>query len=217
MSYQKYLGDGVILGMSEYGESGRILRILTREGIRGLVATGVRELKSKMRSEIDVLTKVEFEYVEGKEVARLVGIFPKEKLLNLHDPYVLENILQIRNVISNVTNFVLRTVVGETPNESLYESFLQGLKNVQNKNMQLETMEFAISSLEKESQNLQVQKIKSYFETLEIVWLIKILISLGYWEENLHDKFDKENMQYVFENRKELIEKINNSIQSSHM
>ena len=131
MSYQKYLGEGVIIGMSEYGESGRILKILTRDGVKSLVATGVRELKSKMRSEIDVLTKVEFEYVEGKEVGRLVGIFPKEKLLNLHEDFVIANIVQIRNAISNVTNFILRTVVGETPNDKLYENFLEGLKQVQ--------------------------------------------------------------------------------------
>ena len=131
MSYQKYLGEGVIIKMEEYGESGRILKILTREGVKSLVATGVRELKSKMRSEIDVLTKVEFEYVEGKGVGRLVGIFPKERLLNLRDNFVIENIVPIRNAISNVTNFILRTVIGETENDGLYESFLLGLKQVQ--------------------------------------------------------------------------------------
>lgn len=189
MSYQKYLGEGVIIGMSEWGESGRVLKVLTRDGIRSLVATGVRELRSKMRSEIDVLTKVEFEYVEGKDVARLVGIFPKEKLLNLHDRYVLENILQIRNVISNVTNFTLRVVVGETPNDNLYESFLEGLARVQS----------------------------GFLPEIEIVWLIKILVSLGYWEEGLNDKFEEENFKYVAGHKKELIEKINKSIESSHM
>lgn len=189
MSYQKYLGEGVIIGMSEWGESGRVLKVLTREGVRSLVATGVRELRSKMRSEIDVLTMVEFEYVEGKDVARLVGIFPKEKLLNLQDKYVLENILQIRNAISNVTNFVTRVVVGETPNDNLYESFLEGLEIVQ----------------------------KRFVPEIEVVWLIKILVSLGYWEEGVNDKFNEENFKYVAEHKKELIEKINKSIESSHM
>jgi len=161
MSYQKYLGEGVIIGMSEWGESGRVLKVLTREGVRSLVATGVRELRSKMRSEIDVLTKVEFEYVEGKDVARLVGIFPKEKLLNLHDKYVLENILQIRNVISNVTNFTLRVVVGEMPNDNLYESFLEGLSVVQGGGISVPLAAALLS--------------------IEVIWLIKILVSLGYW------------------------------------
>ncbi len=204
MSYQKYLGEGVIIGMSEWGESGRILKVLTRDGVRSLVATGVRELKSKMRSEIDVLTKVEFEYVEGKDVARLVGIFPKEKLLNLSDRYVLENILQIRNAISNVTNFIKRTVVGETPNDKLYESFLEGLSQVQLPRQN--SLNFATPS--KEGELVQL---------IEVVWLIKILVSLGYWPEGVNDKFEEENFKYVAEHRKELIEKINKSIESSHM
>ena len=100
------------------------------------------------------LTKVEFEYVEGKDVARLVGIFPKEKLLNLSDRYVLENILQIRNAISNVTNFIKRTVVGETPNDKLYESFLSGLAAVQNP-----PVANARAPLERGASAMQVRKL----------------------------------------------------------
>ena len=97
--------------------------------------------------------------------------------------------MQIRNVISNVTNFTLRVVVGETPNDNLYESFLEGLARVQS----------------------------GFLPEIEIVWLIKILVSLGYWEEGLNDKFEEENFKYVAEHKKELIEKINKSIESSHM
>lgn len=202
MAYQKYLGEGVILSMGEWGESGRTLKILTHDGVKSLVATGVRELGSKMRSEIDVLSKVEFEFVEGKEVGRLVGIFPKEKLLDLsgyidtlvQNKYVLENILQIRNSISNVVNFVLRIVVGETENTKLYENFIEGLG--------------AIQDVSYDGQDFQI---------LEIIWLVKILVSLGYWEEGLHDRFDEESFKYVSEHRKEIIEQINKSIESSHM
>lgn len=194
MSYQKYLGEGVILSMSEWGESGRTLKILTHDGVKSLVATGVRELGSKMRSEIDVLSKVEFEFVEGKEVGRLVGIFPKEKLLDLQNKYVLENILQIRNSISNVVNFVLRIVVGETENTKLYESFIEGLGKIQDKRYKIQEMQI-----------------------LEIIWLIKILVSLGYWEEGLHDRFEEENFKYIYEYKKEIIEQINKSIESTHL
>ncbi len=179
--------------MSEWGESGRTLRILTHEGVRGLVATGVRELGSKMRAEIDVLSKVEFEYVEGKEVGRLVGIFPKEKILYLQEKYVSENILSIRNSISNVVNFVLRVVVGETPNDKMYESFLEGLEFIQSGSSSASASE------------------------IEIVWLIKILVGLGYWEEGVNDKFEDGNFKFVRVNKKEIIEKINKSIESSHM
>jgi recombinational DNA repair protein (RecF pathway) len=195
MAYQKYLHEGVILKMEEWGESGRILKILTDQGIRSLVATGVRELGSKMRGGIDVLSKVEFEYVEGKEVGRLVGIFPKEKLLNIQDKFVRENILKIRNSISNVVNFLIRVVVGETENEKLYVSFLEGLDRLQR----------------------GVGNAPAPLETLEVVWLIKILVSLGYWEEGKYDDFKETNLKFVSENKKNIVESINKSIESSHM
>ena len=128
-------------------------------------------------------------------MGRLVGIFPKEKLLNLHEDFVIANIVQIRNAISNVTNFILRTVVGETPNDKLYENFLEGLKQVQEGG----------------------GGAAAHFQTIETIWLINILISLGYWEENLHNKFDEDNFKYIAENKKEIVEQINKSIESSHM
>jgi DNA repair protein RecO len=122
MGHEVHMLEGFVLDSRDHGESGRILSILTSSlGIVRVVATGVRELKSKMRGSLDTLQVVTFEYVEGREVNRLTGI---------HEGVKFENIFSIakRRVLSNIVNFVLRTVLGETSNEKLYESVLFGIK-----------------------------------------------------------------------------------------
>lgn len=189
MGHEMHMMEGFILDSFPYGESGRILKILTKEfGIMSVVATGVRELKSKMRGSMDVLQLVTFEYVEGKEVNRLTGIHEKEKFMNIFT-------IPKRRVVSNVVNFVLRTVVGQTQNDRLWESFLEGM-----------------SVLNEGGREAAAQQI-------EIIWLIKILVALGYWEEGKNDTFTKENIEYLSnqENAKIIVEEINKSIQTTHL
>lgn len=185
--------EGFILDSNSYGESGRILKILTKElGVVIVAAVGVRELKSKMRGSMDTLQLVNFEYVEGKEMKRLIGIHEKEKFENI---LLGENFLQKRRVISNIINFILRTVVGEIHNEKLWENFLDGMREVRG-------VGFARAP-----------------ELVEIIWLIKILVSLGYWEEGKYDQFSNENFEYlaVEENQKNIVEEINKAIKSTHL
>lgn len=195
MTHEMHLLEGVVLDSREYGESGRILKILTVDyGVMSVVATGVRELRSKMRGSLDILQLVNFEYVEGREVNRLIGIHEKEKFnLVIRAPYAIEK----RRVVSNVTNFVLRTVLGEVRNEKLYDSYLEGLRLLPGES-----------------------KKKSFsFSSYEVIWLIKILVSLGYWEEGRLDGFTSSNFDYlnVVENKESVVEEINKSIHSTHL
>lgn len=190
MGHEKHLLVGFILDSNPYGESGRILKILTREfGVMILVATGVRELKSKMRGSLDTLQIVNFEYVEGAEVNRLTGIFESEKFSNIFT-------IPKRRVVSNIVNFVLRTVVGETSNQNLWDNFLEGLRQLD-----------------------EQKEINKNFQVFEIIWLIKILTSLGYWEIGKYDKFDEKTISFleIDENKKQIVEEINNSIKSTHL
>jgi hypothetical protein len=54
---------------------------------------------------------------------------------------------------------------------------------------------------------------------LEIIWLIKILVALGYWEEGKYDQF--ENSVYVElkdeSRRAQITEEINKAIRSTHL
>jgi recombinational DNA repair protein (RecF pathway) len=158
-----------------------------------VIATGVRELKSKMRGSMDILQLVNFEYVEGREIKRLTGIHEIEKF-----SITGENVIQKRRVVSNIINFILRTVVGETANEKLWENFLVGMKSISD----------ALSP-----------PFEGGWEDVELLWLIKILVSLGYWEEGNLDSFTQENFEYLKnqDNKKEIIEKINSTIRHTHL
>lgn len=194
--------EGFILDSNVYGESGRILKILTKEyGVVTVVATGVRELHSKMRASMDILQLVVFEFVEGREMNRLTGLHEKEKFNFFNYPEGNPRvIIEKRRVISNVVNFVLRTVVGETSNERLWGNFMEGIRSVSGG--------IAIPSLD-----------KGGLGVVEIIWLVKILVSLGYWEEGKLDKFDEATFKFleIEENKKEIVEEINKSIKSTHL
>jgi hypothetical protein len=168
-----------------------------------LVATGVRELKSKMRSSIDVLTRVEFEYVEGKEVMRLVGIFPKKNLVSFY----AGNVISKRKVVSNVTNFILKTVLGEAPGTETFNEFILGAENLNNQN-------FGILGLivpEKFEEN------KKYYEVFEIIWLLRILVTLGYWEKGKFDEYSIYNFEYLFKESKGVVEELNNALKNTQL
>jgi DNA repair protein RecO len=191
MGHEKYILEGFILDSSNFGESGRILKILTKElGIVTLTATGVRELQSKMRGSMDVLQLVNFEYVEGHEMNRLIGIHEKAKFENI---LTGENFIQKRKVISNVVNFLLRAVVGETSNEKLWDSFLSGIRLLSDS--------------------------KQLSPSVEILWLIQILISLGYWESGKLEGFTEENFKELEDTdfKTKIIEEINQAIKSTHL
>jgi len=191
MGHEMHILDGFVLDSNDFGESGRILKILTKEyGVMSVVATGVRELKSKMRGSMGVLQLVTFEYVEGREINRLIGIHEKQKYENV---FVGEKLLEKRRVVSNVVNFILRTVVGETRNEKLWESFLLGM-----------------DLLGEQKKDLQI---------FELLWIIMILVSLGYWEEGKLDSFSTENYVELEDEgrRTKIILEINQAIKSTHL
>lgn len=202
MGHEKHLVEGVILESKDYGESGKILQILTKDfGILSVSAIGVREIKSKMRGVLDVLEMVNFEYVEGKEINRLVGIFPIKSLYP--KKHVGRDLLRLRKVISNIVNFTMRTVVGQTSNEKLWMSFLSGFEVLEDGG----------------GREAAAPKSKNFFQILEIIWLIKILISLGYWEEDRFDEFSVENFNTLEEDetRKKVVDEINQAIHSTHL
>ena len=48
--------EGIVLSITEYGETSRIINVMTKDGIIGMMAKGARTLKSPLRSTTDKLT-----------------------------------------------------------------------------------------------------------------------------------------------------------------
>lgn len=52
--------EGIVLSITEYGETSRIINVMTKDGIIGMMAKGARTLKSPLRSTTDKLTYGKF-------------------------------------------------------------------------------------------------------------------------------------------------------------
>jgi hypothetical protein len=171
-----------------------------------VVATGVRELKSKMRGSLDIIQLVTFEYVEGREVNRLTGIHEKEKFTEVFNTPGKVSLVK-RKVLSNVVRFIQKAVVGEARNEKLWESFLEGVRLLKG------------GLLNNSNDPLLGVPEDNAWIKFEIIWLIKILSSLGYWESGKLDEFSPPNFLYLGdeEQRRKVVEEINSSIKSTHL
>ncbi len=138
------------------GESNRFLYILTKDfGLLGVVAQGVRELKSKLRYSLNTLSHTYIDLVRGKEVWRAtntqsLGSF--SSLLNDKEKIAL---------YARLSSFLRRLMPGESAHERLFKEFLSGL-----------------DFLERET--LNAEELRSF----EALTVLRILNQLGYWGES---------------------------------
>jgi len=156
VSHNVYHTEGIILSSMNIGESNRFLYILTKDfGLLGVVAQGVRELKSKLRYSLNTLSHTYIDLVRGKEVWRAtntqsLGSF--SSLLNDKEKIAL---------YARLSSFLRRLMPGESAHERLFKEFLSGL-----------------DFLERET--LNVEELRSF----EALTVLRILNQLGYWGES---------------------------------
>lgn len=67
--------EGIVLSVTEYGETSKIINVLTPNGIIGMMAKGARTLKSSLRSTTDKLTYGIFHiYYKQDKLSTLVSV-----------------------------------------------------------------------------------------------------------------------------------------------
>lgn len=155
MSHTVYHTEGIVLGSINIGESNRFLYVLTKDlGLLGVIVQGVRELKSKLRYSLNMLSHTYIDLVRGKEVWRATNT------QSLHSFSSLMNNKEKIALCARLSSLIRRLMPGESAHERLFEEFLSGL-----------------GFLEQEA--LSMEELKS-FETLMV---LRILNQLGYWGE----------------------------------
>lgn len=190
MAHAIHSVHGMLIDDRPFGESGRILYILSGEhGIVTLLAQGVREQKSKLRGLLSLATVGNFEFVEGKEVKRIITILPVKKYEK-----VFHSVAK-RNVFSRVVNFLERVVVGEGENEELYTRFIEGVEMLEH------------------FTNLDIKDA----QRLEIAIIINLLEALGYWNGEEYIGYTGEVLSKIEMNKDYLIKEINKAIESTHL
>ncbi|MFA5827684.1 MAG: DNA repair protein RecO, partial [Candidatus Paceibacterota bacterium] len=147
-----YHTHGFILSSKNTGEANKMLTIYTREmGLVRALAQGVRLHKSKLRFTLQDFSYVNVDLVQGKELWRVtsakhISSFP------LARSGAFSLVLMTR-----VSKLIERLCTGESPNENIFDDFIQALYLLDDEN---------ISS--------------SSQEALELHLILRIMNSLGY-------------------------------------
>ncbi len=117
--------DGIILNTKDYGETSKILDILTLDyGIIGVIAKGAKTLKSSLRSVTDKLTYATFTIY-----------YKKDKLSILSEANVINNFSNIKKDIEKIcyANFLLdltNQVYKQCKSNDLYNYLINSLKKI---------------------------------------------------------------------------------------
>lgn len=191
-----YHTEGIILSSIDVGESNRFLFILTKDlGLLGVVAQGVRELKSKLRYSLNTLSHTYIDLVRGKEVWRATNT------QSLHSFSSLTNNKEKIALYVRLSYLLRRLMPGESAHERLFEEFLSG-----------------IGFLEREE--MSIEELRS-FEALAV---LRILSELGYWGETkkFEEFLDKtiwshEELLRFSQVRVEANKYINHALKESHL
>lgn len=196
MSHTVYHTEGIILSSIDVGESNRFLFILTKDlGLLGVVAQGVRELKSKLRYSLNTLSHTYIDLVRGKEVWRATNT------QNLQSFSSLVNNKEKIALYVRLSYLLRRLMPGESAHKRLFEEFLSG-----------------IDFLEREE--MSIEELRS-FEALAV---LRILSELGYWGETkkFEEFLDKtvwshEELLRFSQVRIEANKYINHALKESHL
>ena len=114
--------EGIIIKVTDYKDSSKILEILTKEyGIIGVIAKGCKNLKSNLRSVTDKLTYATFTIY-----------YKKDKLSILSEANVINNFSNIKKNIEKISyaSFLVdltRQVYKQNDDENLYNLLISAL------------------------------------------------------------------------------------------
>ena len=117
--------EGIIVSVTPYGETSKIINILTREGIIGVMAKGAKSMKSKFRSVTEKFTIGIFSvyYHEGK-LSTLIQADVTEPLVNIK-----KDIVKI-GYLTYIVELVTQTAK-QNGDSSIYEILISTIKKIE--------------------------------------------------------------------------------------
>lgn len=189
-----YHTEGIILENKNYREADKYYSIFTRDlGMIYVSAQGVRKISSKLRFILQDFSYVKLDLVRGKDFWRITSASKTNKL---------ENITKNPNkiyVFANIARLLKRLLMGEYPNEILFEDLLSGF-----------------NFLEKSEQEDGLQNI-------EAIIVLRILNNLGYIggdqaiKNIVKSPFGDELVSEAQKSRRKILFEINKSIRETHL
>lgn len=175
-------------------ESNKLLVLYTKQfGLIYVSTQSIRELKSKMRFHTHALSLVDVDVVEGRDIWKLTGIH--EHLSSLPFAGTLAF-----SMLQRLSTFIMRLSSGEEYHDRIWEDIQNVYRYVQ----------------EHPHEN------KETYHHIEIVFLIRLLNHLGYWEGNedfllTSYPFTRDIFEVIDSNHSYFIQRINLGIQNSQL
>jgi recombinational DNA repair protein (RecF pathway) len=161
MTYTKLHTPALVLSAHNVGESSRMYTLFTPQmGVVFAKSQGVRELKSRHRYALQVLSLADVSLVRGKYGWKITNTTPQ---LSFHSAFVYEP--QKKGVTIRVSRLLTRLVQGEAHDEELFAIMREGFRFL----------------MEQELSRKQITH-------LEVLIVLRLLHTLGYLKQE--NQFD---------------------------
>ncbi|MEK7581967.1 MAG: recombination protein O N-terminal domain-containing protein [Patescibacteria group bacterium] len=195
MSYHLYQTEGIVLGGAPTGDSNKYYYLFTKElGLTIAFAQSVREVKSKLRGHMQDFSHIAVGLIRGRDTWRIVSASEKDKFGNN-----FLNFFSLK-IIARISDLLKRLLHGEEKNEKLFNILCDGFSFISRPDFD-----------------------KKNAEDAELLFVSKVLHSLGYWGGNddtlpiLDAQFSEEAFYKISERRTAFLKEINRALTESHL
>ena len=197
MSHTKYQTEGIVLGGYDFGEANRYFNIFTKDfGLIGARAQGIRELKSKLRYNLQDLSYSKISLIRGRNAWKVTGA---HEIKNISKSFSNDS-LKIQTSV-RVLSFLRRMLSGEARNDLLFDIIINGLSHLERDDLS-----------EKDIGNLEILLI------LRVLNNLGYLNSLGSFSDFIKSPlYDRDMLEGLEKVRVKAVKEINYSIEASQL
>ncbi len=189
-----YHTEALILGSKNYGDSGKVFFLFTRElGMVYATATGIRKMTSRLRYILQDYAYVKVDLVQGKDMWRLTSASKTEESLN----FTLN--MQALKVFVNISKMLRRLLAGEGANKNMFDDLLKSL--------------FVLSDT----------RNKSELANVEVMIVLRVLNHLGYIGNDkdisglILSPLESDVILEISKNRSKILREINKALRETQM
>lgn len=196
MAYHVYHTEAIILDSRPFGEGDTILHLYTRElGFVVAHAKSLRELRSRLRYALTTYAHAEIDLIHGKHGWKLISARP----VNSHHALLRHSLK--RRILAQHAQLIRRLIQGEERHEYLFDDILSAI------------------------QFLNAQKATHEFHAAELIFIVRLLAQLGYWDEKGEFAFllepdvweKEENLRLVHERRSSVLTQVNAALRATQL
>ncbi len=196
MAYHVYHTEAIILESRPFGEGDRLLFCYTRElGFVVAHAKSLRELRSRLRYALTTFAHAEIDLIRGKHGWKLISARP----VNSHRSLLLHG--EKKRILAQHALLIRRLIQGEERHEYLFDDILSAIKFL---NTQVEIHEF---------------------RSAELVFIVRLLSQLGYWENTGEFSYlldpdvwnKKQHIELVTQQRANILARVNTALKATQL